>query len=58
MLSNLPVLRILKNQIMFTNFKKLYMVWNKLLELGMKDFQSFLWKKDFQEVVYFIFKET
>ena len=23
----------------------------KLLELGMKDFQSFLWKKDFQEVV-------
>ena len=38
--------------------QKAYMVWNKLLELGMKDFQSFLWKKDFQEVVYFIFKET
>ena len=46
-----PGFEDLKNQIMFTNFKKLYMVWNKLLELGMKDFQSFLWKKVFQEVV-------
>ena len=40
-----------KSLIMFINFKKPYMVWNKLLELGMKDFQNFLWKKDFQEVV-------
>ena len=42
-----PILRILKNQIMFINFKKLYMDKNKLLEFGMKGFQNFLWEKDF-----------
>ena len=50
-----PVLRILKNQIMFINFKKLYMAWNKLLELDIKGFQKFLWKKSFQEVVLTLF---
>ena len=34
MLNNLPDLSILRNQIMFTNFTKLFMVLNKLLELG------------------------
>ena len=34
MLSNLPALSILRNLIMFTNFTKLFMVLNKLLEHG------------------------
>ena len=32
--NNLPTLSILRNQIMFTNFTKLFMVLNKLLEHG------------------------
>ena len=42
MLSNLPALLILRNLIMFTNFTKLFMVLNKLLEHGINAWPSSL----------------
>ena len=42
MLSNLPDLSILINLIMFTNFTKLFMVLNKLLEHGINAWPSSL----------------
>ena len=40
-----PALSILRNQIMFTNFTKLFMVLNKLLERGINAWPSSLLKK-------------
>ena len=45
MLNNLPALSILRNLIMFTNFAKLFMVLNKLLEHGINAWPSSLLKK-------------
>ena len=45
MLNNLQALLILRNPIMFTNFTKLFMVLNKLLELGTNAWPSSLLKK-------------
>ena len=45
MLNNLPALSILRNLIMFTNFTKLFMVLNKLLEHGINAWPSSLLKK-------------
>ena len=42
MLNNLPALLILRNPIMFTNFTKLFMVLNKLLEHGINAWPSSL----------------
>ena len=44
-LNNLPTLLILRNPTMFTNSTKLFMVLNKLLELGINAWLSFLLKK-------------
>ena len=45
MLNNLRVLKVLIFQIASLNFWKLCMVWNKLQELGMKDWVIFSWRK-------------
>ena len=42
MLNNLPALLILRNPVMFTNFTKLFMVLNKLLEHGINAWPSSL----------------
>jgi hypothetical protein len=41
-----PVLKIQRSQIMFINSLKLFMISSKLLELGMKDLETFLFLRD------------
>ena len=49
MLNNLPGLKISNFQIIFSNSKKLFMVWSKRHVLGLNDFLIFFVKKDFSK---------
>jgi len=46
-INNLQVLKTLLNYIMFSNFKRLFMVLNKLLELAMKSWATFFLENGF-----------
>ena len=45
MLNNHPTFKVLTFLIMFLNLKRHFMVWNKHLEHGTKDWVNFFWKR-------------